>query len=255
MSESITRLLSFLKRNLRIPTVFWTVLTVVCVIVSLFLDLPVRNMAGHISIDGWRGDATRTLESFKEFGQLLAVVVACLLIFLLDKPRRPMIPRLILCIVLPLAVLVWPGKLMVHRLRPSAAISYDTRFGLGFFWGPDPKPLQMDLDLPNQERIALDRKPSDSQKQSFPSAHTATAFALAAGLSLLYPAASPLFYVLAAGCGLHRIVFGAHWLSDVVASVFIGIFAAKAAWHWSGVLLTWIGGLFRRRGTSTDTTT
>ena len=253
MSNSITGLLSFLKRNLRKPMVLWFILVIVCITVSFFLDLPLRNLVGQISFGGWPGDATRTLESFKEFGQLLAVVVACLLIFLLDKPRRPMILRLILCIVLPLAVLVWPGKCLVHRLRPSSAISYDTRFGLGFFWGADPKPLSMHLDLPNQDRIVPEQALSNSRKQSFPSAHTATAFAFAAGLSLLYPAAAPLFYVLATGCGIHRIVFGAHWLSDVVTALFIGIFAGRAAWHWTGVFFSWIARLLRRNSASADT--
>lgn len=239
MTESILNSPASSKRNLRRRLISWAIFIGVCMLVSFVLDLPVRSLIYRINTDDvLPGDATRQIESLKEFGQLVAVVVACLLIFMLDKPRRGMIPRLVVCIVLPLLTLVLPGKLVIHRLRPATAMSYDTIWNLGFFWGSNPRELSINPELPSLEKI----RPSSSnpEKQSFPSAHTAVAFAFATGLSAIYPAARPLFYVLAAGCGAHRIFFGAHWLSDVVASVFIGILASRAVWRWTGMLICWV---------------
>ena len=182
------------------------------------------------NVDSLSGDIRRTFDSLKEFGQGVAIIVACLLIFLLDKPRRSMLPRLIICILLPLAV-VYPSKWTLHRLRPHA-VEFEqgnTLLGLGFYFGEAPKLL---TSVSGKDKIKKYRYPSGSDRQSFPSAHTATAFAFAVGLAALYPPARWVFYALAIGCGTHRVLFDAHWFSDVVASVFIGIFIARAVWRW-----------------------
>ena len=199
--------------------------------ISFCLDRPILQLVRRVNVDGMSGDVERTLQSFKEFGQVVAVVVACLLIFLLDKPRRSMLPRLLICILLPSA-LVWPTKLAVHRLRPGPASRVDTILGLGFYIGKAPRSAPFTADVSGKEKIKSDWTPRPSEKISFPSAHTATAFAFAVGLAALYPPARWIFYALAIACGMHRIIFDAHWLSDVVASVFIGLFVARAVWKW-----------------------
>lgn len=62
---------------------------------------------------------------------------------------------------------------------------------------------------------------------SFPSAHTAVAFALAAALDT--ETGSKRFYLLAAATGFSRMYLGAHYLSDVVAGAFIGYVLGKYA--------------------------
>ena len=178
-------------------------------------------------------DVERTLESFKEFGQIFALVVACLLIFVLDRPRRGVLPRLLICTVLPLAV-VWPIKLTVHRLRPQAADPQhvDTVLSLGFYFGENPKLPTLVRSVSGKDKIEKFRYPSASEKVSFPSGHTAVAFAFALGLAAMYPPARWIFYTLAVGCAVHRLIFGAHWFSDVIASVFIGLLIARAVWKW-----------------------
>ena len=199
--------------------------------ISFCLDRPILQLVRRANIDGFSGDLRRTLESFKEFGQVVAIVVACLLIFVLDKPRRSKLPRLIICILLPLAV-VWPTKLAVHRLRPQAASEVNTILGLGFYIGKAPRLPTFIADVSGKEEIKSDRAPRASEKVSFPSAHTATAFAFAVGLAALYPPARWIFYALAVSCGAHRLLFDSHWFSDVVASVFIGLLVARAVWNW-----------------------
>ncbi len=200
-------------------------------LIALVLDRPILHLVHRANIDGFSGDLRRTLESFKEFGQVVAIVVACLLIFLLDKPRRSMLPRLIICILLPLAV-VWPAKLIVHRLRPQPAAEFDTFLSLGFYFGDKPKFPLLETSDPAKDKILPDRPLRSSEKVSFPSAHTDTAFAFALGLAALYPPARWVFYALAIGCGTHRVLFDAHWFSDVIASIFIALLLARLVWRW-----------------------
>lgn len=200
-------------------------------LISFCLDRTILHFVRQANIDGFSGDFRRTLESFKEFGQIVAIVVACLLIFILDKPRRAMLPRLVICILLPLAV-VWSAKLVVHRLRPLAAAEFDTFLSLGFYFGEDPKLPVLEISDPAKDKILKDRPVSHAEKASFPSAHTAAAFAFALGLAALYPPARWVFYALAIGCGAHRILFDAHWFSDVIASIFIALLLARAVWRW-----------------------
>jgi undecaprenyl-diphosphatase len=61
---------------------------------------------------------------------------------------------------------------------------------------------------------------------SFPSGHTATAFAGATVLSWLEPRAAPAFYVLAAAIAYSRLYVGVHFPLDVVGGLAIGLATA-----------------------------
>jgi len=69
----------------------------------------------------------------------------------------------------------------------------------------------------------------DRSLQSFPSAHTATAFGLAIGLVRIYPRARWLFFCLATLAAVQRLEAGAHFLSDVCAGAALGLFVAGLA--------------------------
>ncbi|MDO8427487.1 MAG: glycosyltransferase family 39 protein [Deltaproteobacteria bacterium] len=60
---------------------------------------------------------------------------------------------------------------------------------------------------------------------SFPSGHTAAAFAVAYALSRRYPRLSIFFYLTAALIGAGRVYLGSHYPTDVLAGAFVGVCA------------------------------
>ncbi len=66
----------------------------------------------------------------------------------------------------------------------------------------------------------------------FASSHTAVAFGAAAVLARCFPGTAPVWYLLATGCALTRILAGAHYLSDTVGAAAIGWLVADAMWRW-----------------------
>jgi membrane-associated phospholipid phosphatase len=61
---------------------------------------------------------------------------------------------------------------------------------------------------------------------SFPSGHTVTAFSLAAAISILFPRAGIVAFIIAISIGMTRIIITSHYLSDVIAGAGIGILSA-----------------------------
>ena len=73
------------------------------------------------------------------------------------------------------------------------------------------------------------------RRQSFPSGHTAAAFALAASIAdeSHDPAVAALAYSAAATVGWSRVYRDVHWSSDVVAGALVGLGAVRWTGHWS----------------------
>ncbi len=72
-----------------------------------------------------------------------------------------------------------------------------------------------------------------SENTSLPSAHTATAFAVATSVASVYgyeyKFVPPIAYGVATLVGLSRINDNAHWATDVMAGAVVGYFSAKAS--------------------------
>jgi undecaprenyl-diphosphatase len=62
-----------------------------------------------------------------------------------------------------------------------------------------------------------------SDRFSFPSGHSANAFAVATVLALTFPWMAPPALVLAASVAASRVVLGLHFLSDVLAGSLLGV--------------------------------
>lgn len=90
------------------------------------------------------------------------------------------------------------GKILFRRLRPD-----DLTFGYAFrpysdhFWS--------------------------NKGMGLPSSHTLCAFAGAAALARVFPRARWVFYALAAGCAVTRVMANAHFLSDVTVAACLGV--------------------------------
>lgn len=66
---------------------------------------------------------------------------------------------------------------------------------------------------------------------STPSSHAIIAFGAACMLARLFPRAAPIWYLLAAGCALTRVMQQAHFLSDVVLSALVAWLVAALLWR------------------------
>jgi membrane-associated phospholipid phosphatase len=82
-----------------------------------------------------------------------------------------------------------------------------------------------DSDAPNSVHYLAGRPGYDS----FPSGHTATAFALARVLARRHPEKARLFYALAGLVGLSRVYLNRHYPGDVAAGALLGLYAADRA--------------------------
>ncbi|QRG87069.1 phosphatase PAP2 family protein [Bulleidia sp. zg-1006] len=74
-----------------------------------------------------------------------------------------------------------------------------------------------------RNRLLLKKEPKDS---SFPSAHSSSSFAMAGLMVFTKFPYWPIYLVIACGIALSRLVLFAHWLSDVIVGIIIGLLIA-----------------------------
>lgn len=81
---------------------------------------------------------------------------------------------------------------------------------------------------------AFTDRPFDTRGIGSPSSHAFLAFAAAATLARFYPKAAPIWYGLAIGCAVTRVLSRAHFVSDVVAGALLGLLVAALplTGHW-----------------------
>jgi membrane-associated phospholipid phosphatase len=74
-------------------------------------------------------------------------------------------------------------------------------------------------------------RPLSTAGLATPSSHAIVAFGAAFILARLFPRAAPIWYFLAAGCALTRVLARAHFLSDVVLSAILAWLVVAALWR------------------------
>jgi hypothetical protein len=102
----------------------------------------------------------------------------------------------------------------------------------------------MSLSTFSLKSITHRLRPDGSDYLSFPSGHTAAAFAFAEFMAQEYGDKSPIYsivgYSFATTTGLFRIYNRAHWFSDVVAGAGFGILSTKAAYLVYPYIRNWL---------------
>jgi membrane-associated phospholipid phosphatase len=77
---------------------------------------------------------------------------------------------------------------------------------------------------------AFTERPFSTGGLALPSSHAMVAFAAAFMLARLFPRAAPVWWLLAAGCGLTRVMAGAHFVSDIVVAALGAWLVVAALW-------------------------
>ena len=151
-------------------------------------------------------DLGRLLRSIGYLPTWLIVAIGC---WTYDRPNRGWGWRGGLVMLAPLTggALAEGLKLVVRRLRPDAQT-----FGYVF-------------------RPFADH-PFSNGGLGMPSSHTLVAFAGATALARLFPRAWWLWYLLAVGCAITRVLANAHFLSDTVAAAALGWFVGELLSRW-----------------------
>lgn len=191
----------------------------VLVLISLACDPwgynVLRSLLGY---DHW-GEMRELVVTAKFLGSGLGTALIAVVVGGLDRWRRAAVLVLVVLVAAGVAGLV---KTMTGRERPSH------------------------LDqIPGSERRWAFRGParglSDASFQSFPSGHTAGAFASATALATFYPPARVVCWSVAVACGVSRVVKHQHFLSDVSAGAVVGHLIALWVLGWPGVRRWWEG--------------
>ncbi|MFZ5830207.1 MAG: phosphatase PAP2 family protein [Planctomycetota bacterium] len=188
---------------------------------ALVIDIPVARWAREMDHPRLVRDL---FDKAEPFGHGLGVVLILAGIWILDAPRRWVVPRVALCAAIS-GLLADIVKLLVGRQRPY---EFDlTQSPLASFvdWAP----------LWN----------STSGIQSFPSGHAATAAGFAVGLAWAYPRGRWYFYTLAVLVACHRVEAGVHYVSDVCCGASLALLSTGLIFDW-GLLPGWLDRLEAR---------
>jgi len=181
------------------------------------------------------GDLRRTLSMLQQFGDVATSVLIGIVIFRLDPPmRRRMLDWVAAALAVSAATHVL--KILFGRPRPTRLFNdvypgYDSALHFVGFWRQYPIPHGVDDgNVEHVWRYSWELWAGiGSDLASMPSSHTSAAAALAVALSRMYPRITGLVWALVVIVGTARVLFGAHYPSDVVAGAGVGYAVAVLA--------------------------
>lgn len=185
--------------------------------------------------DSLGGDVVRELGALQQYGQGAVTALVAWAVWLLQPALRRRLLDWVLAIVIA-SVVGYPLKMLIGRPRPKFG---DPEHFVGPF-GAYPVSGEVGVRHAWEAGSGI-----SSDLWSMPSSHTLFAVVMSAMLWVWYPRLRPIAVVMAVLVGVARVLFGAHYLSDVVFGAGLGLLIAVpvARGHW-GVRL--VDGLWRR---------
>jgi len=178
---------------------------------------------------GVSGGLQQIVFGLRDFGQFVPIVVAGVIVVLADRRWR----SFVLALVLAQALGLLAGnavKWSLPRYRPYPAM--DQLAPVHHTPSEEPDRLgQLARMAPAETwiRHGTDSWPPPTGHDSFPSGHSNAAFAFAIVLACFYPRLRWVFWVLATGCAVSRVLDAMHWPSDCLAGAAIGYAAGWLA--------------------------
>lgn len=183
------------------------------------------------------GDLARELEFAQQFGAFTCMLLVAIVIALQDPRNRARVIDLAGAIACN-AIVCYVVKVLIGRPRPriifgtenglAPQAGFDSPSHFAFFWSQYPLPRDSDPTIPGVQLTHMlvyswdFFKGISSDLWSMPSSHAAASACAAAVLMRIYPRLTILLIVLTFIVGLARILFGAHYLSDVIFGWSIG---------------------------------
>lgn len=198
----------------RPTTLLWLAgLSFLCVPLMTLVDVPISRWFVR---DPFPRELTEALELTRIFSHGSGVFVILLGILLLAPRRRWHVPRLA-SLALGGGAVATIAKMFVLRPRPYALNLDIATYESAWLW-------VFDWSL---SRVAA----FDAGTRAFPSGNMATATALTIGLWVVFPRGRWLFATVCLGTLVHRLLGGAHFLSDTIGGAAIGFLWSYVCYH------------------------
>ena len=182
------------------------------------------------------GDFKRVLTWYGEFGQGGMILLLAALVWLVDRRQARRLLDYTLALGLA-AIATLPLKMIIGRPRPRPRFSgfYDHWSFLGP-WGAHP--FEGNVGVRHAWEFWAD---ISSDLWSMPSSHTVYAVVTCVWIGTVYPRLRALGWTLAIIVGVSRVLFGAHYPTDVLMGALLGYLIATPAIRrlWGVRLVDW----------------
>ncbi|QYK48822.1 MAG: phosphatase PAP2 family protein [Phycisphaeraceae bacterium] len=183
------------------------------------------------------GDFRRVLGWFGEYGQGGMIILTAALVFLLDKHNARRLLDYALALMLAAAATL-PLKMLTGRPRPRESM-LETYTHLDFLGPFGAHPFSPEVGVRHAWEFWSD---TNAALWSMPSSHVVYAVVMSVWLAALYPPLRTLAWILAALVAIARVLFGAHYPTDVIVGAALGYLIATPCITrlWGIRLLDWI---------------
>jgi len=206
----------------------------------LFLDEHTAEFASRLQDGGdlrIGGDVRRTLLFLQQFGDVASSVIVAIVILLLDRSMRTRMLHWIAG-ALATALVSQILKMIIGRPRPRVVLDMAAHPDYATSWslvGPLRRyPLVRGPEAGGDATGYLWAAPWElwkgisSDLHSMPSSHTSAAAAMGVALAIMYPRLTWLMLALVVIVAAARVIFGAHFLSDVIVGAIVGLLVTWA---------------------------